>query len=117
MLLLTLHRLALRLRPLRTASAVVTAVGWVAIMWVMVKGEDEHSWFVRATLALSLWALLLFTFTCLFQTLPAPSLPALKWHERLLTRIRLALTYLMTFAFIVLALAVCGMTAKLMMLG
>jgi hypothetical protein len=117
MLLLTLNRLALRLLPLRTPSAIVTALGWAALVWVLVNGERAYSFFLRATLTATLWALLLFAFISLFRTLPVPPLPALKWHERLLARIRVALFQLVTFAFIALVLLVCAISLKLMMLG
>jgi hypothetical protein len=116
MLLLTLNRLALRLLPLRIPSAIVTALGWLALMWALARSDESYSLFLRATLTLTLWSLLLFAFLSLFKALPQPPLPALKWHERMLARLRLSLFRIMTFAFIALAFAVLAISIKLMLL-
>lgn len=117
MLLLTLNKAAIRLLPLRTACAIVTAMGWLVLVWIMVKSAEENSLLLRLTLVITLWSLLLVAFISLFQAVPPPPLPALKWHERLGMRLRLSLHYFMAIAFLALALSVLGITAKLILLG
>lgn len=117
MFLLTLNRLAHRLQPLRTPCAIITGLGWAVMVWVLVAGKDAYSLLLRTTLVVTLWSLLVFAFINLFQTLPPPPLPALKWHERLMSRIRLWLFYVMSGVFLALVLSVGGISVKLMMLA
>lgn len=117
MFLLSLNRLALRLQPLRTAAAVTTGIGWAVMVWILVAGKEEHSLLLRVTLVVTLWSLLLVAFISLFQTLPPPLLPALKWHERLLLRVRIWVFQLMGLMFLALVLSIAGISVKLMLLG
>lgn len=64
-------------------------------------------------LGLSVWAILLFAFIRLFQSIPPPVLPKDRWHERLWTRCRLALYHVLAFGVVAIALVLVSMSLKL----
>ena len=111
--LLHLHKLALRLLPLRVPSMAAAALSWLALAALLLDATDSHALSVRLLLIFSLWALVLFAFISLFKTPLPVVLPALRWQDRLLLRLQNWLYYLMAISFGLLVLAVAGLSVKL----
>ena len=114
--LLALHQWALRLLPLRLASMTLAGLSWLVLAFLLLDETDSHALSIRLLLILSLWALLLFAFISLFKTAPPVVLPALSWHQRLLSRLQHLLYWAMAFSYLVLVAAVIGLSVKLGML-
>ena len=113
MTLLQLNKLALRLLPLRLPSMAAAALSWLALAALLLDSTDTHALSVRMLLIFSLWALVLFAFISLFKTPLPVVLPALRWQDRLLTRLQSWLYYLMALSFAVLVAAVAALSVKL----
>ncbi len=65
-------------------------------------------------LGLTVWALLLFAFIRLFQSIPPPVLPKDTFFERLRGRCKLALYHLLAVGVLVVGAAVLSMSVKLL---
>lgn len=114
MLLFRLHKFALRLRPLQPWSLVLVLVSIVLASVELFEDGVNPSLTLGIVLALALWALLLFAFINLFQTIPAPVLPKDTWFERLRSRTKLALYHLLAFGVLVVGLMLISMSLKLL---
>ena len=117
MMLQLLHRLALRLLPLYSASLLAAAVGSLVSAGLLLGLDNLQALAIRFALLLTMWALTLFAFINLFKN-PAPVLlPALSWSERMLIRLQLGLYYFMALGFCVLVAVVFSLSVKMLMHG
>ena len=104
MLLFRLHKFALHLRPLQPWCLLLVLVSILLASIELAEGGVKPSLTLGIGLALALWALLLFAFINLFQTIPAPVLPKDTWFERLRSRTKLALYHLLALAVLAVGL-------------
>lgn len=113
-LLYALHRLALRLLPLRPACLLLAAGGFLSGVAAALQAPAQWSWQLRLSLILAFWALMLYAFLQLFRELPPPVLPQLGWLERLRDRLRLLLYQGLALLVLALTLMLIMMSLKLL---
>lgn len=114
MLLFRLHKLALRLRPLLPWCLVLASCCSALVVVLLFRGGVLPSPALAIVLALALWALLLFAFIRLFQTIPPPVLPKDTWFERLRSRGQLVLYHLLAAGVLTLGLMLISISLKLL---
>jgi len=113
-LLLTLHRVALRLRPLRHACLLLAAGGFASGLFAALQYQVLWSWQLRLSLILGFWALMVYAFLQLFRELPPPVLPQLGLFERLRDRLRILVYQGLALLVLGLGLLLLQMSLKLM---
>lgn len=113
MLLFRLHRLALRLRPL-LPWCYALGLGGSALALVLLLHDDSSQPLLALALGLTVWALMLFAFIRLFQSIPPPVLPKDSFVERLWSRCRLGLYHVLAFAVALVGIALVAMSFKLL---
>jgi hypothetical protein len=111
--LFRLHKLAVGLLPLLPFSLALALGGVALSIYALVGSGASPSPLLGLALILTLWALLLFAFIRLFQTIPAPVLPQDRFFERLWSRTRLLLYHLLALGVVVLGLSLISMSLKL----
>lgn len=111
-MLLRLHKLALRLRPALPWCYLV-GFGSAACAVAVLFRENSTQLALGLSLGLSVWALLLFAFIRLFQTIPPPVLPKDSFLERLWSRIRLGLYHLLALGVVIIGLVLVSLSLKL----
>lgn len=112
MLLLHLHRLARRLRPVLPLCFGAACVGIALALFLLLRAEPSTE-LLSLALGLSVWAILLYAFIQLFQSIPPPVLPKDRWIERAWGRCRLALYHVLAVAVLIIALVLVSMSLKL----
>ncbi|HWK54348.1 MAG TPA: hypothetical protein VNR18_08265 [Hyphomicrobiales bacterium] len=112
-MLFRLHRLALRLRPLRRGCLAVAALSIALGLFALGDLTHTQSTLLRLSLLFSLWMLMLYAFIQLFQRIPPPILPKLPWWERVWQRLHLWLYHLLAVAVLVAGLALVSISMKL----
>jgi cytochrome b561 len=110
---LRLHKFALQLRPLLPWCYLV-GFGSAAVATAVLFQENGSTQVLGIALGLSVWALLLFAFIRLFQTIPPPVLPKDSFLERLWSRARLGLYQLLALAVLIIGLVLVAMSLKLL---
>jgi hypothetical protein len=112
-LLLRLHKLALRLKPLLPLCYLLGFVGLVlTVLGLVQRGADEAD--LSIGLGLTMWALLLFAFIRMFQSIPPPVLPKDPFLDRLRGHIQLMLFRLLAFAVLGVGAVLVAMSFKLL---
>lgn len=114
MLLLRLHKLALRLQFLLPWCYCLVFGGVLLALTALYVGGVAPSARLTLGLGLSLWALLLFAFIRLFQSIPPPVLPKDTFFERLKSRVKLWLYHLLALGVLVVGVALVAMSLKLL---
>jgi cytochrome b561 len=116
-LLLRLHRLALRLRPLLAWCYVIGFGGALFTLYLVFRDDSGATQSLALALGITIWALLLFAFIRLFQSIPGPVLPGDTFFERLRARCKLALYHLLALGVVVVGLALAAISMKLLSLS
>lgn len=116
MLLYRLHKIALALLPLTTASLLLTALGSTMVVLTLMTDSDAQSPLLRVAILFTLWNLMVFAFVRLFQAIPPPVLPQLGWLEKCWMRCKLGFYYLLALAVIVTGLGLISLSLKLLLL-
>ena len=114
MLLFRLHKLAQRLQPLLPWCLVLASCCVALVVVLLFRSGAVPSPALAIALALALWALLLFAFIRLFQTIPPPVLPKDSWFERWRSRAKLLLYHLLAAGVLTLGLALISISLKLL---
>jgi hypothetical protein len=111
--LLFLHKLALRLRPLLPLCYLL---GFAGVLLAGVALLRNHSDDVDLSIGLgmAMWALLLFAFIRLFQSIPPPVLPQDAFLDRLRGRIQLMMYHVLALAVLIVGATLVGMSFKLL---
>jgi cytochrome b561 len=112
-LLLRLHRLALRLQPLLPWCYVIGFGGAAFALYLVFRDDSGTTRSLALALGVTVWALMLFAFIRLFQSIPAPVLPSDSFFERLQARCQLALYQLLAIGILVVGVALVIMSLKL----
>jgi hypothetical protein len=116
-MLLTLHRLALRLQFLRPVCAAVAGGGIAASVFLLAGGGTTPTPSLGAVLALTVWSLLCYAFIQLFRAIPPPVLPLDSLFDRIKAHIRLGLYHLLALAVVAAGLVLLSVTLKLLSAG
>jgi hypothetical protein len=116
MYLFRLHKLARQLLPLRMWSLLLALAGVSLIVFALLGTEDQNSSLLRIAIVMTLWALLVFAFIQLFQTIPAPVLPKDRFIERLRSHVKLALYQVLALAVVIIGVMLISISLKLLLL-
>jgi hypothetical protein len=114
LLLWRLHKLALELRPFLPLCYFLGFGGSGLTLYLVFGDKAASSQLLGVVLGLTVWALLLFAFIRLFQSIPSPVLPGDSFFERLLSRCKLALYHLLAVGVLLMGLALGAMSLKLL---
>lgn len=114
MLLFRLHKLALELRPLLPLCYLLGFSGAVLSTYLLFREASSSSQLLGVALGLTVWALLLFAFIRLFQSIPAPVLPGDSFLERLWSRCKLALYHMLALGVVIIGAVLLSMSLKLL---
>jgi hypothetical protein len=114
LLLLRLHKLALELRPFVPLCYFFGFGGSALTMYLVFLDTAASTQVLGVVLGLTVWALLLFAFIRLFQSIPSPVLPGDSFFERLWSRCKLALYHLLALGVLLMGLALAAMSLKLL---
>jgi len=112
-LLFRLHKLALELRPLLPFCYLLGFGGTVLTGYLLFREAASSSQLLGIALGLTVWALLLFAFIRLFQSIPPPVLPGDTFLERLWSRCKLALYHVLALAVVIIGVVLLSMSLKL----
>ncbi|MES2624050.1 MAG: hypothetical protein V4628_02105 [Pseudomonadota bacterium] len=116
MLLLRIHKFALRLKPLRFWCLLLVVAGVVLIGYALLIAENASSSLLRMAIVMTLWSLLLFAFIQLFQNIPAPVLPKDRFIDRVRSHIKLGLYQLLAVGVALVGVVLLSMSLKLLLL-
>lgn len=83
-------------------------------LYLIVRDGSGEAESLALALSVTLWALMLFAFIRLFQSIPAPVLPQDSFFERLAARCKLALYQLLALGVAGLGLVLVVMSLKLL---
>lgn len=117
MLLLRLHRLALRLQAWRPVCIVLALAGIGLIGHELLVDRPQAPAYLNLAIVLTLWGLMLFAFIQLFQRIPAPVLPKDSFVERLRSRCKLACYHLLALAVTLTGAMLVSISVKLVAAG
>lgn len=112
MLLLHLHRVALRLRPVVPLCFLLGTGSAGLALLLIARGGSEQA--LALALGVSIWALLLFAFVKLFQSIPPPVLPHDTFLERLRTRCKLGLYHMLALGMGIVTVVLIALSLKLL---
>jgi hypothetical protein len=111
--LLRLHKLALWLRPVLPLCYLLGFAGLVlAVIGLLRNNTGDAD--LSLGLGLAMWALLLFAYIRLFQSIPPPVLPQDALLDRLRSRIQLMLYHVLALAMLLVGAALIAMSVKLL---
>jgi hypothetical protein len=114
LLLFRLHKLALELRPLLPFCYLLGFGGAALTLYLLFRQSASSSQLLSVALGLTVWALLLFAFIRLFQSIPSPVLPGDSFFERLWSRCKLALYHVLALAVVIISVVLLSMSLKLL---
>jgi phosphoglycerol transferase MdoB-like AlkP superfamily enzyme len=113
-LLLRLHRLARWLRPLLPWCHAIGFGAAALALYLVFRDDSGATQLLAVALGVTVWALMLFAFIRLFQSIPAPVLPGDSFLERLRARCKLGLYQLLALSVLLVSLALVVMSLKLL---
>ena len=116
MSLLLLHRIALTLKPLRSACLLLALGGGIGIVLGVMDTGSTDSVLLRMSLLFTLWMLMLHAYIQLFQTIPSPVLPGLPWWDRCKQQMGLWAYRGLAAAVLLVGLALLSLSLKLLFL-
>jgi cytochrome b561 len=114
LILYRLHKLALELRPVLPFCYLLGFGGAAFTAYLLFRESAHSSQWLGVALGLTVWALLLFAFIRLFQSIPPPVLPGDSFFERLWSRCKLALYHVLAFGVVIIGVVLLSMSLKLL---
>ena len=110
-----LHRIATLLSRYRPVLLILAALGFILVLGSLVGNPwlASYEWLMPA-LALFLWALLLYSLSWLFLTIPGPEQSGMAWRQRIARRFRRALLWVAAALFLALSAAVLFLSYQLL---
>lgn len=112
-MLFRLHKLALRLRPF-LPFCYALGLGAAALALALILRDNASAALLNLALGLTVWALLLFAFVRLFQSIPPPVLPGDSLFARFWARCKLALYHLLALSIGIVGVVLVVMSMKLL---
>lgn len=88
--------------------------GAALTVYLLFREAAASNQLLGVALGLTVWALLLFAFIRLFQSIPPPVLPGDSFLERLWSRVKLALYHLLALGVVIISVVLLSMSLKLL---